>query len=407
MKLKEKEELYLRYKFEYYILCKPTVSDSVFDKLEKELRDNNSNIVDLVDFPNVKEIEKLGFDLEKICPEQKVKRNETKYKHSTPMLSIQKLQVNDETNIPYHELNLFLKKEKSEYYICEPKYDGNSMSLNYINGKLVSALSRGDGTEGLQRLNKIRLIVPNKINIQGNIEIRGEVVINRKTFKDKYFVDGEVSNERNWVAGAISKENVNIDEINDLVFVAYSLVSVDNNEIIYIENSNEILEENGFNKNHKPFLRKIKNSSEFEKMYFEFKEYRKNCEFLLDGIVIKFPENMRLKMKSKIKYPAWCLAIKFESVEVSTIIEKIIWDIGKNNEFTPIAILKEVELGGTLNKRASLHNLSFIIKHGAFPKSTVNIRKAGEIINQVVSVVEKSPDHDEYMKEYENFIKSN
>ena len=407
MNKKQLEEIFLRAKYEYYILSKPTMLDSDFDKLEKELRDMESEVVDLVDFPDQEYIKSMGYDLEKICPEQKVKRNEVKIKHWTPMLSIKKLQINDEKNIPYNELNLFLKKEKCDIYELSPKFDGNSMDICYIDGNIVSAISRGNGIEGVDKLHKMRLLVPNRINIKGKIEVRGEVLIPRKIYQEKYIVDGEVSNERSCVGGLLNKEDVNFEEIHDLVFVAYSLVSISNDKIEYIENTIQTLEELGFNKKHKPFIKYMKDSSEFEKLYFEFKEYRENCEFLLDGIVIKFKENLRSKMISKTKYPAWSLAIKFLANEASTIIENIIWTQSKEGYFCPIAILKEVELGGTMNRRASLHNLGFIIEHSAYPGCVVSIRKAGEIINQVVAVLEKSPNNAEYIKEFNDFMKDN
>ncbi len=408
MTIKEQCELFLRYKFEYYILNKPTISDSIFDKFESALRSTGDSlaleVVDLTDFPTFEVIKKLGLDIDKIAPEQKVKNDEKYHKHWTMMLSIAKLQVNDEENIPYTELDRFLSKRKTERYECSCKYDGNSMSLMYDNGVLIQALTRGHGDEGKDRTKKMKLLVPNRISITGKVEVRGEVVISKKVWKDKYYDEENLSNERNFVGGALNKEDYNVEEINDLVFVAYSLVSVED-KITYIDNTMNVLEELGFNKKHKPFLSYIKDSSEFEKMYFEFKEYRENCEFLLDGIVIKYPENARTKMISKTKYPAWSLAIKFESQFAETLLQEFEWSNSKTGEFCPIALLEPVELGGTMNRRASCHNLSFIIKNGCFPGCIVKIRKAGEIINQVVEIVKKSPNHDEYMKQFEDFIK--
>ena len=408
MTIKEKCEKYLRYKYEYYILNMPSISDAMFDKFERELRDTCDvlalYVVDMTDFPSLIEIQKLGLDIGKIAPEQKIKRDETRYKHWTKMQSIAKLQVNDEENIPYKELDSFMSRKKTDSLECSCKYDGNSMSLMYVDGLFKQALTRGDGIEGLDRTKKMKLLVRNKINLKGNIEIRGEVVISREIWRNKYYDAENVSNERNFVGGALSKEDFNFEEINDLVFVAYSLVKIEN-ELEYIENSMIVLEKIGFNKKHKPFLRNISNSSDFEKMYFEFKEYRKNCEFLLDGIVIKYPENLRLKMPSKTKYPSWSYAIKFESLFAETVLEDYEWSQGKTGEFCPVGLLKEVELGGTMNRRASLHNFAFIVNNGAFPGCIVKIRKAGEIINQVVEVVKKSPNHDEYMKQYADFIR--
>ncbi|MCK9416681.1 hypothetical protein M0Q97_08500 [Candidatus Dojkabacteria bacterium] len=408
MTIKEQCEQFLRYKYEYYILNQPTVSDLYFDKFEDELRKTNDKlaleVVDLTDFPSLELIESLGLNVDKIAPEQKIRRDETKYKHWTKMLSIKKLQVNDESNIPYNEIDNFLNKRKSDFYEASCKYDGNSMDLMYEDGVLYKALTRGeDGLHGLDRTMKMKLIVPNKIPMMGKVEIRGEVVISRKIWRNKYFDPNKISNERNFVGGALSKEDFNFREINDLVFVAYSLVKIEPLE--YVENTMKVLKDMGFNKNHEPFLRYIKSSADFENMYFDFKKYRETCEFLLDGIVLKFPENLRIKMVSHTKYPAWSLAIKFESQFAETVLLYYEWNQGKTSEFCPVAILKEIELGGTMNKRASCHNLSFVINNGAFPGCIVRIRKAGEIINQVVEVVKKSPNHDEYMKQFEEFMK--
>lgn len=408
MNIKQNCEKYLRYKYEYYILGKPSISDYEFDVFEKELKATGDKlaleVTDIVDFPNLETILGLGLDIKNIAPIEKIKRDETKYKHWTPMLSIKKLQVNDEKNIPYNALNLFMNKKKADYYLCSCKYDGNAMDLMYNDGKIEKALTRGDGVVGLDRLNKVKHIVPNHINIMGKVQIRGEIVINRHTWKKKYYNDKEVSNERNFVAGALSTETFNFETIKDLSFIAFSLVLIDENK--EMDNTMDILKSLGFNSNHEPFLRSIKDSTEFEKMYFDFKEYRKNCEFLLDGIVIKYPEHMRIQMGSNNKYPTWALAVKFESTEVETEILEYEWSYGKDGVMSPIALIKEVELGGTMNRRASCHNLSWIMKNYAFPGSIVMIRKAGEIINQVTEVVELSPYHDQYMKEYQDYLKN-
>lgn len=408
--IKEQCELFIKYKYEYYILNAPTVSDEIFDILEDDLRKTNDvlamSVVDIIDFPSYDKIKQLGLNINNIAPCVKIKSDDVKYKHWTKMRSIAKLQVNDETNIPYNKINLFLNRRTSSCYECSCKYDGNAISLMYVDGILMYALTRGDGEEGLDRIMKMKLIVPNKISLKGEVEIRGEVCVDRNIWKEKYYDEENVSNERNFVGGILAKDLFNVEEINDLTFVAYSLVGGGVNAE-YVNDSMSKLKELGFNANHDPFIRYIKNSNDFDKMYFDFKEYRQNCNFLLDGIVIKFPENLRGGMISKTKYPAWSLAIKFKSVYAETVLEEFVWSQGKNNKFTPIAILSEVELGGTMNTRASCHNLSYVIKHGAFPGCIVKIRKAGEIINQVVEVVEKSPDHDAYVEMFEDFYKNN
>lgn len=410
MTIKEQIKLFLRSKYEYYILCKPNMLDSDFDKLEESLRKSGDEmalrVVDLVDFPGIDIIEELGFSAEEICPEQKVKRDETKYKHLTKMLSIQKINIKDENNLPYNELNLFFNRLKTNRYICEPKYDGNAINLIYENGILKSALTRNDGNYGLERINKIRLIVPNRINIQGLVEVRGECLIKKSIFENKYKEEGESSNPRNFVAGAISRENVDIKSINDLVFIGYSLVCIDKNgNKTYVDDTLNVLKQNGFNKNHTPFVKIISGISDFEKLYYDFKKYRENCEFLLDGIVIKYEEKYRIKLGDNGKYEKWSIAIKFIPDVVSTEIIDIKWVLGKNGMLTPIAELKPVELLGTIVRKASLSNLGTIYSKKTYIGSICELVKSGDIIPMIKSVLKSSPNEKEYDKQIEDFIK--
>jgi DNA ligase (NAD+) len=409
MTIKEQIKLFLRSKYEYYILCEPKMLDSDFDKLEESLRNSGDklalDIVDLTDFPGINVIEKLGFSVEEICPEQKVKRDETKHKHITKMLSIQKINIKDESNFPYNDIKLFFDRIKTNKYICEPKYDGNAINLIYENGILKSALTRNDGDHGLERINKIRLIVPNRINIQGLVEIRGECLIKKTIFEEKYKEEGSISNPRNFVAGAISRENVDIKAINDLVFIGYSLMIIENGKKTYVDDTLNVLKQNGFNKNHTPFVKLISEINEFEEMYFEFKKYREECEFLLDGIVIKYEEKYRIKLGDNGKYEKWSIAIKFIPEIVSTKIIDIQWLIGKDGSFTPVADLEPVELMDTIVKKASLSNLGTMHSKKLYIGAVCTLVKSGDIIPMITSVLIPSENEKEYDKQIDDFIK--
>lgn len=409
--IKTKCERYLKYKYYYYCVGQPLITDFEFDKFEKELRDTNDElalkVVDLVDFPSIDVIESLGFNLDNIAPEVKSKRDETKRHHYSKMLSIQKIQVNDPSNLPYHSLELFLNRQKADYYEASLKYDGNSMNCIYKNGKLVDALTRGDGKVGLSKLNKMRLIVPNTINIDGIVEIRGEVLIRKKLFRSKYATEGKIENERNWVAGVISKEDIDIKQFSDLTFVAYSLVKIVDGEEEYIENAMETLYENGFNNSYKPETIKMNSIDDFEKIYNHFSKYKEESEFLIDGLVLKFPEKFRSKMGDNNHYWKWCVAIKFPPTIVSTTIEDIQWELGKDGHLVPIGILKPVELGGTVVSRVSLHNIGYIIKNKTFKNCKIALVKSGEIIPMVKDVLEASPNAHLYIKEFMNFSDNN
>jgi len=415
MTIKEQCEKYLRAKYEYYVLAQPTMLDSDYDKLEKDLKNSNQSlalqVIEMVDFPTVKEIKALGLDVSNILDSQE--RDETKYPHLTPMLSLQKIQVNDESKMPYHDMGLFLNRIKADFIEASGKYDGNGQELIYRDSKLSKALTRGDKKFGFDKTNKMSYIVPNELKnaeqFNGKtIEIRGEVVIDVKLWEKRYSDPNKVDNPRNYVAGVLNRDEYNINTLKDLNFIAYSLVVIDEKtgEKEFPENSMAVLESFGFNQNYKPFLVKTTATNEgFLEIYNKFKNYRDNeCPFLMDGIVIKFPEDKRKKLGENSHEPKWAVAIKFPALEVSTIILDIIWKMGKDGHLTPLAILEPVEIDGTMVSKASCSNLGTILKKGTFPGARVAIKKAGEIIPYITGVLELSPNHDAYVKEIEDFM---
>ena len=412
MTTKENCELYLKYKYYYYCVGQPLVSDSAFDKFEAELRSTGDSlalkVVDLVDFPSIDVIEALGFNVDNIAPEAKSKRNETKMPHYSKMLSIQKVQCNDINNLPIHDVELFLNRQKSDYYEATLKYDGNSMNCIYRDGKLIDALTRGDGVVGLSKLNKMRLIVPNSINISGIVEVRGEVLIRKKLFREKYAKgEGFVQSERNWIAGVISKEDIDVKQFSDLTFVAYSLVRIIDGKEEYIDNAMEVLYENGFNKSYKPIVEKMYSIDDFETLHKRFLKYKEDSEFLIDGWVLKYPEKFRAKMGDNGHYWKWNLALKYESNTAIATISDIQWSLGKDGHLTPIAIFNpSVELDGVMVSKASLSNIGVLINQGATPGAIVKIKSAGEIIPAIIEIVMHSPSHSHYLEAFNNFVKN-
>lgn len=410
--LKKLETKVLRYMYEYYILGSPTILDSDYDKLMNILTIEGSNVSKIVDFPTIKEIEKLGLDPSEIV--DFVKKDEKKYKHLSPYLSLEKIVVEDENNLPLKSVELFLNRisTNDDKYEASLKYDGNGIELIYENGKLNKALTRGDKIKGLDKTNKIKLIVPNNISmVNGTYQIRGEIVIEKQLWEKKYnnIEEGKISNPRNFVAGVLNREEYSLNEIKDLVFVAYDMCMIDksnNNDVIPVKDTMKTLKDLSFNDKYNPPIYYFNNLDVFKDIYFKMKDEREKCPFLVDGIVIKYPERLRKKLGTTSHHPKHSIAIKFPPTEVSTEIVDIIWTQGKDRCFTPVAILKPVELDGTLVKRASLHNLGYIINNGCFPGAKVTIAKKGEIIPQVVNILSKSPYIGEYMKEFNNFKKN-
>jgi DNA ligase (NAD+) len=408
--LKKLEEQYLRYKYEYYILCEPTISDPEFDEFENKLRNLGSTVVDIVDFPSTADLKKMGYDISKIIDSQE--KDETKYNHWTPYLSLEKIQVNDEKNMPLNTVGLFLNRMYGvEYFESTLKYDGNAIENLYIDGKLHQSLTRGNKLYGFDKTNKMKYLVPNEIPIKGKVQIRGEIVMKKDIFLNKYFVETKTDtgqNARNTVAGLMNKDDFNINELQDMIYVAYDLIKFDDNgKSFNIENTMDKLYDLGFNQKYKPEVLYLKNINDFEDLYFKMKKLKEDSFFLIDGFVLKFNEKYRQKLGINNSYPKWACAIKFKSEEVATEIIGIEWTLGKNNELYPVACLKKVLLLGTLVQKASLSNLGMIIKNKYFIGSKVLIKKSGEIIPMIIKQLEPSPYEKEYMKEYEDFLRDN
>jgi len=422
MSNKEKAELYLRHKYLYYCVGKPIISDYDFDLFENELKDSGDplllKVIDLVDFPSLETIKSLGLNIENIAPNLKVKRDDVDYQHLSPMLSTKKVQIQIETdfseNPDYNDLILFFNKAKTDYYIAEPKYDGNGLELIYIDGKLNKILTRGDAETGKDKTKKLSILpsIPTKIDMPGTVEIRGEIIIKQKKWEDKYkSVDSNKetgSNSRNWVGGIVSKEDYYIEELLDLDFIAFSLVNINNNKVEYINNESSELKKLGFNVNVDFFTKKIKDISEFRDLYFEYKNYRENIsEYQLDGIVLKYKEELRNNLSTNKKYPFWSCAIKFRAEIATAEILSIEWNNSKTGEITPVGIIYPTTMyDGRILRRVSLCNLGTIYRRKFYVGSTISLRLAGDIIGQAVDVITPSEHEREYDQQIKDFIKN-
>lgn len=424
---KAKEEKYLRASYIYYY--RPDLDfedgrmlDADFDALQKDLKENSdSKVPYIVEFPSMDELKELNVDLSKIL--DGTERDETKYPHLTKMLSLEKIQVNNENDFsaPVKAFKNFSNRTVfSGEFEATAKYDGNGIECLYYYGKLKKVLTRGnDKTHGLDKTEKVRHIVPNEIDLKDGIyEIRGEIVVDVKLWEKKYKNPDKVQNPRNYVAGVLNRDEYSIDTVKDLVFIAYSLVKIEGVEEtdslefkegkkVYVENSQALLAELGFNANYSPLVVNFKFNGEkdFKDVFYKYKTYRDStCPFLLDGIVVKYPEQYRTKLGENNHHPKWAAAIKFVPTEVSTTIIDIVWTQGKDFEFTPVAILEPVELDGVVVRRASLHNIGYIINNKLFPGAQVVIAKKGEIIPQIIGIIAPSPDAEKYMEQYNIFI---
>lgn len=391
----EEELLYLKCKDQYYTDGSSELTDAEFDALEKSLKESGSKVFGIVGTKSI------------------ISKTDT-YEHPTKMLSLEKLQVVNDDDL-FEEPEFFKRllewMRKSDEIEFTPKYDGNAINIIYKNGNLHKILTRGDGEMGADKTNKLKYIVPNKINLPGTVEIRGESVLPLSIFKEKYIKEGEVKNARNTLAGLLGTDDLSMDKILDTKFLAYHLTSKDvKGNVTFPNNTMVNLSMLGFNKTYDVQTHYIQTTGktdselieEFTKIYNIYKSYREEqSDILLDGIVLKYMESDRNKFGNTSHHPRWALSIKFETEKVSTKILDVKWQLGTTGELTPVAILEPVELLGTVVKKASLYNLGKMMEKGMFPGAEVLIRKSGEIIPQVIAVLKPSPDSEEYLKQIE------
>jgi len=355
MNTQEKINLYKEYKKQYY-LGSPLISDLEFDAFESELLQEVPDLLDLIGYED----------------------QLNKFEHPTQMTSLNKFNIYDDS---FESINQdivdFLQKHKN--WKVSPKYDGNSVNVIYKNGKLFKVLSRGDGITGRDYTNKFKL----PKTIQGFddkvVELRGEALIPLDVFQ-KYAND--FKNPRNFVAGVLNRIDIN-DTINDIV-IEFFEVRVDSK----IQNANIIKELKLTTKNSFNEINIENGAGNFIKVYNVLKEYRKITPYYLDGFVIKAPEEERNSTVNG--NPKDCVAIKFPPEEAVTKINSYEFNVGKFGVVTPVFIFEPVLLDGTLVKRASAHNIKYILENKYYIGSEVVISKSGDIIPQVRRLVKQT-----------------
>jgi DNA ligase (NAD+) len=367
MDIKALENQYLLAKQKYYE-GNPIMSDYEFDLLEENLKSANSQVINIVGSQSLKD---------------------AKFHHLSPMLSLNKIQVHHNIPFPTNKFNSWYLQYKISDIPLEasPKFDGSSCNLIYENGKLEWALTRGDKEKGQNILDKMKLIVPNTINIKDKVEIRGEVVIPVKKFEEKYA--SIYKNPRNFVAGILGRDEIDSEIIKDFHFVSFEARIHTEKDFYHHSHTATFLKENEFIISPKVA---IFDYIDFQKVYTEFANYRKTAPYQLDGMVIKFNEYERNRIGETAHHPHWAIAIKFPPMESIATIRNILWSPGVSGEFTPIAELDPIDLDGTTVSNVNLHNYGNVIRQGLFPSAKVIVVKSGDIIPIVQKVVESVTD---------------
>ncbi len=380
---KSKVELLKKYAYEYYTLDNPSVTDEEYDKLYHEVLEyetkNPTKI--LTDSPT----QKVGY---------KILDQFQKAKHLTKMWSMQDIFNEKEL---FEWVNRVKKTIEVENFYIEPKFDGASLNLIYENGKLIQAITRGDGEIGEDVTNNAYVIksIPKNIAYEELIEIRGEIVIKKKDFEkinQERLKNNEepFSNPRNAASGSLRQLDNKITAKRNLEFYPWGVGKNSLNYNSYFEMMSFIYSL-GFNENPKRAI--VKTIDEIMQKYNEFIEFRDNFEMMLDGMVIKIDEIDKHEILGyTIKYPKWMVAFKFPAIEKKTILENVILQVGRTGVITPVAVVKPVEIDGAIISRATLHNFDEIEKLDLRIKDEIIIIRSGDVIPKITKVIKHNSD---------------
>ena len=366
--------------YNYYVLDDSSVSDYDFDLRLKELKKLEDLHPEFYDSnsPTVR----VGGDITK---------NFSTIVHNFPMYSLD----NSYSIEDLYDWEKRIKKiiENNIEYTCELKYDGASISLSYVDGKFVKAITRGDGIQGDDVTANIKTIPTVPLVLQGNFiknfDIRGEIVMPIEGFKklnSKRLSNGEepFKNPRNTASGSLKLQDSKEVSKRPLECLLYSVVESSGTIKSQFE-SLEIAKKWGFNVSNEIKLAKsIEEVFEFIK-YWEFN--RNNLPFEIDGVVIKVNDtNQQNELGFTSKFPRWAISYKFKPEQSSTILKNISYQVGRTGSITPVANFEPIDLAGTIVKRASLHNSDFINKMDIRINDTVFVEKGGDIIPKIVKV---------------------
>ena len=375
-----------KYNLAYYEKDSPIISDQQYDSLKKKIIDLEIEYK----FLNNREspTQSVGF---------KPSKNFQKIKHKVPMLSLgNAFNEEDLKNFEKKIIN-FLNLEDTSIieYSAEPKIDGISASLIYINGKFVKGLSRGDGSEGediTQNLKTIKDIPTQitKIDFPEEIDIRGEVFIENRDFQK---IKDNFANPRNAASGSLRQKNSAVTSKIPLKFIAYTYGYVKsmkvNNQIDFLKN----LKLWGFKTN--PFNRKITTIKDLILNHKNLEEKRKEIPFDIDGVVYKINNfDLQKRLGFAANAPRWAIAHKFSANSSISEILNIEIQLGRTGAFTPVAKIKPVNIGGVMVSNATLHNEDEIIRKDIRIGDTVTVERAGDVIPHVISVNFKKRDKD-------------
>jgi len=370
-----------KYSYDYYVEDNPQISDTEYDTLYKQLEKLEQEYPEFIldNSPTQRVGDRVLDEFEKVI-------------HKVPMLSLS-------NTFSIEDLRDFdsriskLSSDDSIEYICELKIDGLAISINYENGKLVSAATRGDGMVGENVTENIKTIfsIPKTLKTKKSFEVRGEVYLPKKSFEllnKEREENNEVlfANPRNAAAGSLRQLDSKITAKRRLSAFIYSVVGDEN--INSQKMALTVAADLGLPVN--PNFKLCKTIDEVVDYIMYWEEHKQNLPYEIDGIVIKVNSySLQEEIGSTQKSPRWATAYKFPEEELATKLLDIELSVGRTGIITPVAVLNPINISGSTVSKASLHNKDIIDELDIHIGDMVVVKKAGEIIPKVVRVVEE------------------
>ncbi|MDI9638747.1 NAD-dependent DNA ligase LigA [Oscillatoria amoena NRMC-F 0135] len=394
--------------YAYYVLDAPIMEDAIYDQLYRELQDIETQYPALrvADSPTQRVGDKPASQF-------------TSVKHNIPLYSLENAFNIEELKKWQERWQRQIEKLENFAYVCELKIDGSALALTYENGILVRGTTRGDGITGEEITQNVKTIrsIPLRLNLENpppRVEVRGEAFLGLEVFERinrEREKAGEAlfANPRNAAAGTLRQLDSRIVAQRHLDFFAYTLhipslaeqraseESVETGLMASIQSQDsgnthsqwdalESLQQMGFKVN--PNRKLCPSLQEVAEYYDYWDTERRQLPYLTDGVVVKLNAfALQKQLGFTQKFPRWAIALKYPAEEAPTLVESITVQVGRTGALTPVAELKPVQLAGTTVSRATLHNRDRISELNLHIGDTVIVRKAGEIIPEVVRVL--------------------
>ena len=379
-KVKKLREEIEKHNYNYYVLDNPTINDYDYDMMMRELKQLEAEYPELAD-PNSPTQRVGGEALNQF----------EKVEHRVQMGSLQDV-------FSYEELQDFTERcrefSQKPVYVVEPKIDGLSVSLEYENGEFVRGSTRGDGFIGEDVTANLKTIkaIPLKLkNAPQFLEVRGEVYMPRETFlklveKQEDNDETPFKNPRNAAAGSLRQKDPKIAAERGLSIFVFNIQQIEGKEITSHKQSLDYLKELGFKTIYE--YTRVETYEEIISQIEHIGEMRNEYSFDIDGVVIKIDDfALRERMGATSKVPKWAVAYKFPPEEKETKLLDIEVNVGRTGAITPVAVFESVTLAGTSVSRAVLHNQEFISEKDIRIGDIILVRKAGEIIPEVLKSI--------------------